>query len=122
MKKITKVLLALVFVISIFSLTGCNKKSVDSKLFGTWQYEETIDEKVIISSITFKKDGTGSEINDIGNNETNQDFTYEVKNNKIIITYDEGEDEIEYKYKFDGEKLILRNTFDDEFVCEKEEE
>ena len=107
MKKIKKLLVALVLSISILGLAGCgkdkaSKNNVDDSnkntIVGKWQSKE-------FSSYvyTFNEDGTGDY--------SGAKFTYTVEGNNISITYDGSTAAFESTYEIKDNELNILDSF-----------
>lgn len=119
MKRIKKILLLLVIVASVSFISGCGKKDnnnkSESKIIGTWEYKV----KSTTTIYEFNKDKTGKYTTKFGDNELEQEFTYEITDTKLIITYEKDVDMFETEYKLDGKKLTVKNAFDEDVTFEK---
>ena len=96
MKRVLYVV-AILFV-SIF-LVGCGKKEEKITLVGSWDYSG-------LYTYVFNADGTGSYA---GSN-----FTYTTDGDKLSITYEGNTVPFETTYKIDGNKLIIKDSFDND--------
>ena len=90
----------LVLVAGLFILTGCEKKS-SKPIVGSWKYGTT-DSFVY----TFNEDGTGSY--------AGKSFKYEDKGDKLSIIYDGDTAGADYGYRIEGNKLIIKDSFDND--------
>ena len=112
MKKIFKYLsFSFIIMFGVLLLTGCGSdKNVD--LVGRWVYK---DKDIPLEEVfVFAKDGTGIQTISITDQNgetslTNKKFTYKVKKNKILVTYDDSE-EYDYKFKFKDSILLIYDT------------
>ncbi len=112
MKKIFKYLsFSFIIMFGVLLLTGCGSdKNVD--LVGRWVYK---DKDIPLEEVfVFAKDGTGVQTISITDQNgetslTNKKFTYKVKKNKILVTYDDSE-EYDYKFKFKDSILLIYDT------------
>ena len=114
MKK--NILIALILISTILILTGCKNNNIDSKLIGTWE----CDYEGLNSKYVFNEDKTGSQTLTVEENSSTNKYTYETKENKILITYENDTDVFELGYRFDNNDLGLKDTFDEEFSCQKQ--
>ena len=101
MKKYLKsVLVVLVLCISVIGLTGCKKgeKQEKNTIVGKWQSKE-------YSSYvyTFNEDGTGDY--------SGTKFTYEIKDDKISILYDNSTAPFESTYEIKDSELNIKDSF-----------
>lgn len=112
-KCVKNLFLVLILMVSIVVLAGCTKR--DSKLIGTWEYSEGALQSIYV----FNEDGTGHQFLAVGENSSNQNYTYETKDGKILITFENDTDVFEYGYRFSGDDLVLKDTSGDEFTCKK---
>ena len=107
MKKTLKnFVLVLVLLLGVFAFTACGKKS-DKKddtpaIVGSWDHDGYV--------YTFNKDKTGS-YEAYGNV---MKFTYEDNGKSVKILYDGNTNASEYKYKIEGKKLIIKDSFDND--------
>ena len=116
MKKTVKNL-SLVFIamFTVIILVGCSNSKIDSKVIGTWNY----DTDGLNSTYVFNKDATGEQTIKVGENSSKNKFTYETKEGKILITFENDSDVFEYKYRFEGKNLVLKDSFDEELIYKK---
>ncbi len=118
MKRIKKILLLLLVITSISFISGCgksdNNEKTDNKIVGTWEYKTESTTTIY----EFKNDKTGKYTAKFGDNEVEREFTYEMTDTTITITYDE-EDMFETDYKLDGKKLTVKNAFDEDITFDK---
>jgi len=118
-KSVKRLLFSLVFVIFTVLLSGCEKKELDEKIFGTWEYSED----GYSTEFIFKEDGTGSETIKILDSEESKDsissFTYKTKSGIIYITFENDSVEFEYKYRFNDKDLVLKDSFNEEITYKK---
>ena len=103
--------LILMLVVSIFALSGCNKKQKNNEntnpLVGSWDHSGYI--------YTFNDDKTGS-YTAFGNV---MNFTYEDDGSKVKILYNGNTVPGTYEYKIDGNKLIIKDSFGSDVIYEK---
>ena len=126
-KSIKTLLTAIVIVICIISLTGCkneksnkttneSKKTIDSKVVGTWKYED----EGISGIYVFKKDGTGSYTMTVEDNVVEKDVDYYTKKGKLYINYNKDPDTFEMKYTIKDEGIIIYDSFGEELLYKKQ--
>ncbi len=136
MKKLS-VLLILVMLFSLVTFTACGSSDkadsktseektetqepeaeepeeeetkIDSPLVGTWYYEgDNVKETYV-----FNDDGTGHRTFVLGDNTIENDFTYEIQDNKYTITFEEGDQQVD-EFSVEGDKLHTKSEYDDEF-------
>lgn len=97
-----KILLGLLVIVSVFFLVGCDKK--DSKsIVGSWEHKSGY-------TYTFKDDGTGNY--SYGN--TKMEFTYKDSGEEVEILYKGNTVANTFKYKIEGKKLIIKDSFDND--------
>lgn len=119
---IKNLFLVLVLVVFFFTLTACGKvMKNDSKIIGTWEYEE----KDVYNAIySFNEDGTGYFSFTIVNedntkaNDTNK-YTYEVKGNRVLITYEGDTNVFETEYSVKDNVLTIADIFGDEISLKR---
>ena len=88
-------------VLSVFVLTGCGEKQEDKKeeakgLVGQWAYSTSF-------VYTFNEDKTGDY--------SGKKFTYEDNGTEISITYEGNTSPLVLKYRIEGNKLIVTDSF-----------
>lgn len=123
MKSIIKYLsISFIMMFGVLLLTGCgSNKNVD--LVGRWNYK---DKDIPLEEVfAFAKDGTGTQTISVTDQNgetaiTNQNFTYEVKKNKILVTYEKDTDVFEFKFKFKDDILLIYDTAGTEMQFVKE--
>ena len=89
--------IVLVLVLSVFILTGCEKKA--EGLVGKWGYSSFV--------YTFNEDKTGT-YDAAG---TLMKFTYEDKGTSVSILYEGNTAPLELNYRIEGNKLIVTDSF-----------
>ena len=89
--------IVLVLVLSVFILTGCEKKA--EGLVGKWAYSSFV--------YTFNEDKTGT-YDAAG---TLMKFTYEDKGTSVSILYEGNTAPLELNYRIEGNKLIVTDSF-----------
>ena len=136
MKKLS-ILLIFVMLFSVFAFTACGSSDkadtktseektetqeleteepkeeetkIDSPLVGTCYYEGYNVKETYV----FNDDGTGHRTFIMGDNKVENDFTYEIQDNKYTITYEEGDKQVD-EFSVDGDKLHTKSESDDEF-------
>ena len=115
-KHIISLFLVLVLMIGVFTLVGCGKDTnKNSKLVGTWEYKE----EGFGAVYSFKSNGTGSLTLTAYDESDSSNFTYKVKDDKILITFDGDTDVFELKYRVKGNNLIIKDSFDEETQLKK---
>ena len=115
MKRLSKILLVLVLVVGVFTLVGCEKKESsksDSKIVGTWVYQDSDD-----FAYTFNEDGTGKYV--VGT--TTMKFTYKTDGNKLSITYDGDTDSFDTTYSIKGKVLNVKDSNDEDTLYNKKD-
>lgn len=101
MKKIvlTFIMIAML-IVSVFALTGCGEKKEEEKgVVGKWAYSSFV--------YTFNKDKTG-EYDVVGKI---MKFTYEDDGQQLSILYEGNTEPLVLKYRIDGNKLIITDSF-----------
>lgn len=89
--------IVLVLVLSVFILTGCEKKA--EGLVGQWAYSSFV--------YTFNEDKTGT-YDALG---STMEFTYEDDGSKVSILYKGNTAPLELNYRIEGNKLIITDSF-----------
>ena len=108
MKKQIKTLLSVLVVLMLaVTLSGCGSK-VDSKLVGTWEFQDQ-DKYPIEAVFVFGEDGKGTQL--LGESVTL--FSYETKDSVLYITYEGDTDVFESPYSFEGDTLVIVDSFGD---------
>ena len=116
MKKCIKLLVVL--FIGLLVVTGCestkkkvvdttietNKKTSSNPLVGKWEYE---NEGFIY---TFNKNMTG--VYDLG--DSKKEFSYEIKDDKLSILYEDTTATFDTTFKIEGDTLILKDSLDND--------
>ena len=98
MKKIAlTIALILIFATFVFVLTGCNEKT--EGVVGKWAYTSYV--------YTFNSDKTGT----YDASGTLMQFTYEDDGEKLSILYTGSTSPLVLKYRIDGNKLIITDSF-----------
>lgn len=97
-----KVLLGLLVIVSVFFLVGCEKKN-SKPLVGSWKHTSGY-------TYTFNEDGTG----DYSYGNTKMEFTYEDKGEEVEILYKGNTMANTFKYRIEGKKLIIKDSFDND--------
>lgn len=111
-KNILIITLAIMLLISIVVLTGCEDKK-DEGIVGSWSYNPYGSTEYIY---TFNADKTGS-YNAGG---TVMDFTYEDDGTKVSILYTGNTVAGSYEYRIeDGKKLFIKDSFGSELEYDK---
>ena len=83
---------------------------IDSELVGTWEYKgDSVDETYV-----FNDDATGIYNITLNGNSSEHDMTYEIKGNKVIITFPAENDMMTLEYSVDGDKLNIITEYGDE--------
>ena len=102
--------LLILTILLLFLTTGCGKKSI----IGKWKSYDTKDEYYYI----FNKDNTCSYEMTVAR----LDCTYEINEDQLTILYNGNEKANNFKYRFDGEILIIKdeNNNYSEFIKQKE--
>jgi len=101
-KTISIIALVLMLVASAFVLTGCGeKKEEDKGVVGKWEYQSYV--------YTFNEDKTGNY--DYGNSGKGMEFTYEDNGTELSILYTGNTSPLVLKYRIDGNKLIITDSF-----------
>ena len=100
MKKFKSVLLVAFVLVALFTLTACGKKT----LVGSWTYGNSF-------TYTFNEDGTGEY--------SGMKFTYTTEGDKLSILYDGNTAAFETTYKIEGNKLTIKDSFNNDVVYEK---
>ena len=98
-----KVLLGLLVIVSVFFLVGCEKKESKPSLVGSWKHTSGY-------TYTFKEDGTG----DYSYGSTKMEFTYKDKGEEVEILYKGNTMANTFKYRIEGKKLIIKDSFDND--------
>lgn len=103
-----KVLLGLLVIVSAIFLVGCNKdtntttKVKTAPIVGSWTHGSY--------TYTFNSDGTG----DYSYGDTKMEFTYEDNGEQVEILYTGNTVAGKYKYRIEGKKLIIKDSFDND--------
>ena len=97
-----KIIFSLIIMCSLFLLTGCGQ----NKLVGTWYY---FDNSEVSKSIYYKfnDDKTGNYVT----NTENRSFIYEIKSNKLILSYVNSDTNVEREYKIENDILTIKDPF-----------
>lgn len=98
-----KALLGLLVIVSVFFLVGCEKKEAKPSLVGSWQHKSGY-------TYTFKEDGTGN----YAFSNTKMEFTYKDKGEEVEILYKGNTMANTFKYRIEGKKLIIKDSFDND--------
>ena len=99
-----KRLLVLFTIFLVVLISGCGKGS--NKLEGVWNlYKYNLENKDVY--YMFNKDNTGS----YTYYDTVQSFTYEVKSDKVVITFKGNTFSSEFKYSIDKNILTIEDSF-----------
>ncbi len=121
-KQFKRIILVLVWFIGIIALTGCKKdenvkvnKDIDSKIVGTWNYEES----GLIGKYVLKGDGTGTYTYGTSENKVTKKITYKTEKGKLKYTFEGDTDEFEQEYYFKGKDLIIKDSFGTELIYKK---
>ena len=95
-------LLVLLLLVTVTVVTGCNKKK-ENGIVGKWQSKD-------YSSYvyTFNKDGTGDYCG--------RKFTYEIKDNKISILYENSTVAFESTYEIKDNQLNIKDSFGNDTI------
>ena len=112
---ITKTLVLVLIITSVFVVTACDKEKKDndkkdtksSKIVGSWEHTGY--------TYTFNSDKTCS----YKYGETEMNCTYEDDGEKVSILYDGNTVASEYEYKVEGSKLTIKDSFGDDVVYTK---
>lgn len=99
-KTVISIALIIMLAVSVLVLTGCGEKQ-DKGVVGQWAYQSYV--------YTFNEDKTGNY--DYGNSGKGMDFTYEDNGTELSITYTGSTSPLVLKYKLDGNKLIITDSF-----------
>ena len=116
MKKCIKLLVVL--FIGLLVITGCestkkkpvdttieaNKKVSSNPLVGKWEYENGG------FIYTFNKNMTG--VYDLG--DSKKEFSYEIKDDKLSILYEDTTATFDTTFKIEGDTLILKDSLDND--------
>ena len=104
MKK--RFLLFSLFVASLFIFAGCGSSN---KLVGTWKglTDGESRDMQIETTFKFEKNGDVSYSNEYG---ITSDGTYEIKDDKVVISLETWSESKTYEFKVDGDKLSLTAT------------
>jgi len=105
---------SILVIVLVCVITGCGKGD-NNKLIGSWN----CNFEGVKSTYVFNKDKTGEEIITVDMKSSTQKYTYSTRKDKLLITFEGDTDVFEYGYRFDGENLVLKDTFDEEFTCKK---
>lgn len=106
MKKGLKVLtFSLVLFAGLFSLTGCGKK--ENTIVGKWAHGSYV--------YTFNEDKTCS----YDASGTKMECTYEVDGDNLSILYKGNTAPFKTTYKIDGNKLNIKDSFDNDTIYER---
>ena len=101
-KTIMSVALIIMLAIAALVLTGCGDKKEEEKgIVGKWEYQSYV--------YTFNADKTGNY--DYGNSGKGMEFTYEDNGTELSILYTGNTSPLVLKYKLDGNKLIITDSF-----------
>ena len=84
MKKIKKIITALLLLSIVLSAFGCSKKDGKS-LAGVWEYSDT--ENSLGAVYDLKDDGTGTYTMIVGETEVTYELKYEVKDGHLLVRY-----------------------------------
>ena len=98
---VKKVLLVFVVVLGVFSITACEKDN-SKKIIGSWVYVNS-DSFVY----TFNENGTGT----YRIEESKMKFKYEIKDNKILITYEGETKPFETEFSIKKNVLNIKDSF-----------
>ncbi len=100
-KTILSIVISLILIATAFILTGCGEKQEESKggVTGQWAYTSYV--------YTFNADKTGTY--DVSGKEMK--FTYEDDGEKLSILYEGNTSPTVLKYRIDGDKLIITDSF-----------
>ncbi len=109
MKKAAYLLFGMLMI--IITMTACGKSEEEKQIIGTWRYESSY-----VSILTFNEDMTCTEtvtasVNSI-DVENTRNGTYEINNGTLIIYFDGQPDHLA-NFKFEDDKMIWANIFDD---------
>ena len=89
-----------ILVAALFVLAGCGEKKDETKgIIGSWQHK-------LGYTYTFNEDKTGTYSIDGRFSE----FTYEDKGDRVSILYYGNTNASEYKYRIEGNKLIIKDS------------
>lgn len=109
-KVILSILLAVVMLVSIFTLAGCGKdsnKSNKAPIIGSWEHSGYV--------YTFNEDKTGK-YEAFGRF---MEFTYEDDGDQVRILYYGNTVPGTYEYRIDGDKLIIKDSFGDDVIYKR---
>lgn len=96
-----KILYVIGIIASICLLVGCGKKEEKITIVGTWSYDS-------LYTYVFNADGTGDY--------SGMNFTYTVDGDKLSILYEGNTDSFETTYRIEDNKLIIKDSFDEDVV------
>ena len=100
-----KIGLFLLLLVGVLFLTGCDDgKSV----VGRWEYQNKNGNYKAI--YVFNKDGTGIYTLKYSDQSEDKNFTYEVKDENLVITFEGFGDPFELKYRREQGKLIITDS------------
>ena len=102
-----KMFISVVCILSLLLLTGCGKSSIK----GTWYYYNGIN---ISSDVYYKfnDDKTGEYVYSNGKNS----FIYEVRKDKLILSYFNSTNSNEYEYKIENDTLTIKDLLGSDVV------
>jgi len=109
-----KILIGILLVFSCFILVGCGKKEVKNDLVGEWKNDTTFEGLEFI--YTFNEDGTGKY--DAAGSAMN--FKYKTEGDKLILEYtDEDMMNFETTYKVENDVLTIKDSMEEEVSYKK---
>ena len=112
-KYIKNLVLVIVLIVGVLSLTGCGEK--DSRVVGTWEYKDDGISAVYV----LKEDGTGSYNIIVSDANSFKNLTYETKDGKLLITFEDDTDVFELKYKVTKDALIITDSLGEDLKYKK---
>ena len=96
-----KILLFLLLVVGVF-LVGCD----DGKsIIGTWEHKEENYNTVYV----YNKDGSGYYTLSVDGESEKTNFTYEIKEEKLIVNFDGFSEPFELEYRREKNKLYIKD-------------
>ena len=106
-----KILIVIALVLAATILTACGKKEETKKslIIGSWKHTSGY-------VYTFNEDMTGS----YSYGDSKMEFTYEDDGKKVTILYTGNTAASSYKYKVEGKKLTIKDSFDNDVIYIKQ--
>lgn len=109
-KNLIKLSFILVFVFSVFLITGCGSKTI----VGTWNYYNN-NKASTDAYYTFNSDKTGS----YTFYKTKKDFTYEDDGKKVTIKYKNTTSPNVFEYKIEKDILTIKDSFGEDVTYKR---